>query len=125
MDNSEQRPALRGSEAEQAAATWLQRRGLVCIDRNYRCKVGEIDLIMQHESTLVFVEVRLRSRSHFGDGAESITAAKRRRVIRAAQHFLAAHRRWQQYACRFDVLAASGNGGQLSWQWLQNAFLTE
>lgn len=115
-----------GAHAEAAALLWLQRQGLICIQKNFRCKGGEIDLIMRHKDQLVFVEVRLRGKSGFGDAAESVTGRKQRRIILAARHFLLAQPRWQRAACRFDVMAAlSTRGSELEWQWLQNAFLAE
>jgi putative endonuclease len=115
-----------GRFAEAAALTWLQQQGLICVTQNFRCKGGEIDLIMSHKNQLVFVEVRLRSASVFGGAAESVTRTKQRRIIHAARQFLVTQPRWQQYACRFDVLAASRTRSHtLEWQWLQNAFITE
>lgn len=130
MENAEKgRASLdihRGSDAEAAALNWLQQRGLTCVQTNFRCKGGEIDLIMQHRDHLVFVEVRLRSRTDFGDAAESVTARKQRRIVLAARHFLLMHPSWQHAACRFDVMAAQPTrGSALQWQWLQNAFLVE
>lgn len=114
-----------GQAAEDAAAAWLRRHGLIDIEKNFRCKGGEIDLIMLHRNELVFVEVRLRSSSVFGSAAESVTSHKRRRVIRAAHYFLTLRPRWQNYPCRFDVLAATTRNRQWEWDWLQHAFLSE
>lgn len=111
-----------GAAIEDAAAVWLQRQGLKCIERNFRCKGGEIDLIMRDHHTLVFVEVRLRNRDDFGSAAESVTAAKQRRVIHAAQYYLATRADHRDEACRFDVLAAKQMDGGVVWEWLQGAF---
>ncbi|MFN5177374.1 YraN family protein, partial [Limnohabitans sp.] len=82
----------RGDAAEDQALRWLQARGLRLLHRNYRTPGrggGEIDLIMQAaDGTVVFVEVRQRSRNDFGGAAASITAVKRQRIIRAAHHYL-------------------------------------
>jgi putative endonuclease len=91
-----------GSAAEALAAEFLQARGLAVVKRNYRCRGGEIDLIARDGSTLVFVEVRLRSGSAFGGARESITAAKRRRLKFAAGLFLSGLAR--EPACRFDAI---------------------
>ena len=109
-----------GFAVESAAAAWLQRRGLICRERNFRCRGGEIDLIMHAGQTLVFVEVRLRNRSDFGSAAESVTVTKQQRVIRAAQLYLAIH--GIDRACRFDVLAARQEGDDIIWEWVQDAF---
>lgn len=111
-----------GAAIESAAAAWLQQQGLICLERNFRCKGGEIDLIMRARSTLVFVEVRLRNREDFGSAVESVTATKQRRVIHAAQYYLATHASHRDDACRFDVLAAKRVDGAIIWEWVQDAF---
>jgi putative endonuclease len=92
----------RGAAAEGLAASFLVARGLVIVQRNYRCRGGEIDLIVRDGETLVFVEVRLRRNRAFGTAAESITAAKRRRLRLAARHYLA--RLGREPPCRFDAV---------------------
>lgn len=111
-----------GAAMENAAAEWLNARGLICIARNFRCRGGEIDLIMRDGRTLVFVEVRLRSRDDFGSAAESVTATKQRRIVHAAQYYLATHAGTADLACRFDVLAAKQEGEVIAWEWVQGAF---
>lgn len=110
-----------GACAEQLAAEFLQARGLKLLQQNYRCRYGEIDLILQDGATLVFAEVRLRSRDDFGGAAASIDAAKRVRLVRAAQHYLMALERTP--SCRFDaVLLQTLDGSGI--EWLKNAFTT-
>jgi len=92
----------RGAAAEALAARFLASRGLTIVGRNYRCRGGEIDLIALERDTLVFVEVRLRSNDAFGGARASITAAKRRRLERAAGHYLA--RIGREPPCRFDAI---------------------
>lgn len=113
---------ITGAAIEDAAAAWLQTRGLRCIARNFRCRGGEIDLIMRDDRSLVFIEVRLRNREEFGTAAESVTAAKQRRVVHAAQYYLATHTNSVDQACRFDVIAAKHNGENIVWEWVQDAF---
>lgn len=113
-----------GTAIENAAALWLQRQGLTCIERNFSCKGGEIDLIMRDRGTLVFVEVRLRNRDDFGSATESVTIAKQRRVIHAARYYLAMRAGQRDEACRFDVLAAKHTDGVIVWDWVQDAFCT-
>lgn len=81
--------STRGETAELLAAQYLSNQGLKLLKRNYRCRHGEIDLILQDGDTLVFAEVRLRSHNHYGGAAASINAAKQKRLIRTAQHYLA------------------------------------
>jgi putative endonuclease len=94
--------AQRGAAAEAMAAEFLRSRGLAVMVRNYRCRLGEIDLIARHGDTLVFVEVRLRSSAAFGGAAASIGAAKRRRMSRAARHYLSTLD--DEPPCRFDAI---------------------
>ena len=108
----------RGRHAENLAAEFLQRRGLELVERNYRCRFGEIDLIARDGKTLVFVEVRMRTSSSFGGAAASITGAKRGKLLRAARHYLSGTSRMP--ACRFDALLVTG--ADYAIEWLQNAF---
>ena len=108
-----------GARAEQLAADFLKRNRLSLLHQNYRCRFGEIDLIMQDGATLVFVEVRLRSRSDFGGAAASIGAAKQGKLLLTARHYLSTLRKIPP--CRFDALLLhSVDGGQI--EWLKNAF---
>jgi len=104
-----------GRQWEQAALLYLKRRGLRRVEENFRCKGGEIDLIMQDGDTLVFVEVRQRADMEHGGAAASITPAKIRRLVRAAQVYLL--RFPVTPPCRFDVVAIDGE--QVAW--LKNA----
>jgi putative endonuclease len=92
----------RGAAAEDVAVRFLEARGLAILARNFRCRMGEIDVIARDGDTLVFVEVRLRRRSRFGDAADSITAAKERKLVAAAEFYLARLARTPQ--CRFDAI---------------------
>ena len=110
----------RGAAAEQQAADYLQRQGLKLLERNFRVRGGEIDLICRDGKTTVFVEVRLRSRSDFGGAADSITGAKRSRLILAAQHWLLRH---GEVPCRFDCMLFDGPDNETrKIEWLRNAF---
>lgn len=79
-----------GREAEARAATLLESNGLRVIERNFRVRGGEIDLICRDKQQLVFVEVRQRSSTDYGDAGDSITHLKRQRIILAAHHYLLA-----------------------------------
>lgn len=104
----------RGAAAEALAAEFLEARGLTIMARNYRCRGGEIDLIARDGDTLIFVEVRLRSDPGFGGAAESITAAKKRRLRFAAAHYLSQLSR--EPPCRFDaILLAALDPGRIEW----------
>lgn len=125
------RHLLTGESAEQDACNFLVKNKLKLITRNYRCKFGEIDLIMQDKQSLVFVEVRYRKNSQFGSGAESITANKQRKLIKTASHYLQQNPKTAQYAARFDVISMSSGGnsnGQTNPEnetkidWIKDAF---
>ena len=105
-----------GDSAEDSALAYLLKQGLQLRTRNFRCKVGEIDLIMSERDTLVFIEVRKRSSMRYGGAAGSVTPAKQARLIRAAHLYLAHYRAMPP--CRFDVIAFEGE--QMSW--IKNAF---
>lgn len=106
-----------GAEKERLARRFLEGQGLRLVTSNYRCRLGEIDLVMQAHAMLVFVEVRFRRSSRFGAPAETIGLRKRQRLISAAQHYLQRHR--CTLPCRFDVLAISGEDVV---DWIQDAF---
>ncbi|OGR49394.1 MAG: YraN family protein [Elusimicrobia bacterium GWC2_65_9] len=95
-----------GKKAEDMAAEYLQAKGMIVIERNFRAKTGEIDLIARDADEIVFVEVRARASSGYGGAAASVDASKRRKVVRAASVWLAA-RGWDG-PCRFDVVAVQG-----------------
>jgi len=108
----------RGASAEAAAETFLSGHGLRLLARNYRCRFGELDLIMRDGQTLVFVEVRYRRSHSFGGALASITAAKREKLLRTARHYMASRNEIPD--CRFDAVLLSGDTLEL--QWIKNAF---
>lgn len=112
----------RGRAAEARAAAYLQAHGLRIVARNYRAAGGEIDLIARHGAELVFVEVRSRRSAAFGSAAETVTAAKRRRIQLAAQQYLQGLPQRALPPCRFDIVSITGAGDAAPLQWLQNAF---
>ena len=111
--------STRGAHAEKLAAQFLQRQGLRLLQQNYRCRFGEIDLILQDGDTLVFAEVRLRSRGDFGGAAASINAAKQRKLATTAQHYLATLPHIPP--CRFDAVLLDALDGA-GVEWVRNAF---
>jgi putative endonuclease len=105
-----------GGAAEDVAARLLARHGLHVIARNYRTRLGEIDLVARDGGTLVFVEVRLRSSESFGGAAGSVGVRKQQRIAAAARHFLA--RLSREPPCRFDVITLEDREPT----WLRGAF---
>lgn len=110
---------MKGSDAEQIAVSYLRRQRLVLIAQNYRCRFGEIDLIMRDGSTLVFIEVRMRANEMYGGAAASITPAKQAKLLRTARQYLSEIN--NEPPCRFDALLLSGANGQ-EIEWIRNAF---
>lgn len=111
-----------GRDAELRARRYLERQGLHFRSSNYRCRQGEIDLVMEEGESVVFVEVRYRSNGRFGTGAESVDSHKQRRLIGAAQHFLQRNPRLAARPCRFDVVALGPANRERSVEWIRNAF---
>jgi putative endonuclease len=111
-----------GRHWERMAESFLRNRGLKLLDRNYRCRLGELDLIMQHGGQLVFVEVRYRRSNRCGDGLETVGPVKQRRISSAAAHYLARNPRRATQACRFDVVSIGGAGSATRVHWVRNAF---
>ena len=103
-------PQHKGAAGERRAAEYLAAQGLAVVERNFRVRGGEIDLICRDGHGVVFVEVRLRSGTGYGGAAASITAAKRNRLLLAARHWLAHH---GEQACRFDCVLIQA--GQIEW----------
>src|SRR4051794_26489724 len=96
-----------GAAAEARAAQFLQQKGYRIVARNWTCRGGEIDLICDHAGTLVFVEVRARANARHGAPVETVRDLKRSRIVRAASLYLAS-RGGPDVACRFDVIAITG-----------------
>jgi putative endonuclease len=115
-----------GAQAEAQAEAFLQQQGLVTRTKNYRCKLGEIDLIMLQKTALgtcfVFVEVRLRTNKRFAPAVETVDYRKQQKIIRTATRFLQEQRLFDKVACRFDVIALDQTGTAPPIQWIQNAF---
>jgi putative endonuclease len=113
-----------GRRGEDAALAHLESAGLRLLERNYRCRAGEIDLVMQDGPTLVLVEVRLRSSADYGGAAASVGRAKQRRFTLAAKHLMLTRREYRRLPARFDVIALDRNApaDELTIRWIRDAF---
>lgn len=117
-------PQGTGEAYENVAKEYLEKQGLKFLHRNYRCRQGEIDLIMREKDTLVFVEVKYRKRATHGVAAESVSSQKQTRIAHTAKRFLQEHKLWNMN-CRFDVVAIDGTINHTSaptLHWMQAAF---
>lgn len=111
-----------GRQAEALAAAHLRSQGLELIVANFRARVGELDLVMAEGSLLVVVEVRARAPDALVSPAQSITAGKRRRIVRATQYFLLRHREYAHWPVRFDVVEVTSGAAGPSLNWIRSAF---
>ena len=107
-----------GKWAEQRAQEYLTEQGLTLVARNFRCRQGEVDLIMQDSDTLVFVEVRFRKSHHYGTALDTVTQAKQLKVRKAAQMFLHQQKIGEALPMRFDVIGMTED----DIQWVKGAF---
>jgi putative endonuclease len=107
-----------GRDAEARALAFLQQQGLTLIEKNFRCRAGEIDLIMHDVQILVFIEVRSRKNQHFGGAAASVGPVKQQRLWRSASFYLLKFPK--PPACRFDLVAIEGN----DLRWMKNIRLS-
>ena len=111
-----------GKQAEETACRYLTANGLKLVEKNYKCQRGEIDLVMQDNNSIVFIEVRYRRNNRFGSGAESVIKRKQQKLIMTAMHYLQTHRNSAANATRFDVISIQGQHGENDIEWIQNAF---
>tara|TARA_Y100000588_G_scaffold142590_1_gene156632 strand:+ start:2577 stop:2933 length:357 start_codon:yes stop_codon:yes gene_type:complete len=112
-----------GFAAEKQACTYLVKQGLTLVEQNYRLKCGEIDLIMQDQSHLVFIEVRARTSSAYGGALASVSNQKQHKIIKAATLYLLKHKLHDKCPVRFDVVSLEGKPSQITW--VKNAFETD
>jgi putative endonuclease len=111
---------LLGTGAEYRAARQLRAAGLELLHQNYRCRMGELDLVARDGDMLVVAEVRLRSSARFGGAGASITRAKQRRIVLATRHLLARYPALQRLPVRFDALLVATENGPI--EWIKGAF---
>ena len=110
-----------GKEVENLVSIYLQQQGLKPVAANYFCKIGEIDLIMRDQETLVFVEVRYRHNLSYGDGAATVNKNKQHKIKKTATYYLQQHKLYDKAKCRFDVVAVSGKSKN-DFYWIKDAF---
>lgn len=119
MDTSKQ--AI-GKKAEQQANDFLQAHGLTLVEANFRTRFGEIDLIMQDQADIVFVEVRTRNRIDYGSALESVSQSKQKKIIKTALSYLQQKKQLDKIGCRFDVIAIDNLNPIKPIEWIKNAF---
>ena len=107
---------------EKAAESFLRRQGLTLLQRNFSSRFGEIDLIMEDEETLVFIEVKYRKSNHHGSGADAVTFHKQGRISRTAGWYLVKNPRRADQFCRFDVISIDPHKKDQGISWIKDAF---
>ena len=115
----------KGKQAELDACRFLQANGLRLLQQNFNCHYGEIDLIMQDQDDIVFVEVRYRCRTDYGNALESVNNRKINKLIKTAKHFLQMKTWLYKINSRFDVIAIHPVAGKMQLEWIKNAFLVD
>ena len=113
----------KGTILESMAIDYLKNKGVLLIQRNFCCKLGEIDLICKDQNELIFIEVRYRKNNTYGNAEESINYKKRQKLIKAALYFLQNTKKYDNSPCRFDVIAINGNIINPNIEWIQNAII--
>ncbi len=108
-----------GTKNETVAADFLAKKGYTILEKNYRNRFGEIDLIAKDGGVLVFAEVKFRSTEAFGDPMEAVGYAKQKKISRTALYYYASHGYIENAPCRFDVVAIYGDGRM---EHMENAF---
>lgn len=116
-----------GQYTEELACQYLENKGFKLIEKNFNCRLGEIDLIMKDNGNLVFVEVRYRRSNNFGSGAESVTANKQSKLIKTASLYLQQHDKYNKNPARFDIVSITGiietnDINNINFDWIENAF---
>ena len=109
-----------GAASEAAAASFLKSKGLQIIDQNFRCKMGEIDLIAREKDTLVFIEVRHRKSTRFGSPAETVNYHKQQKIIKTSLYYLQIHK--LDAPCRFDIIESQKYFKSYRFNWIKSAF---
>jgi len=111
-----------GAHWEKLAESFLCSKGLKPLHRNFSCRFGEIDLIMEDRTALVFVEVKYRKNNRHGSGSDAVTRHKQGKISRTAAWFLADNPHRAEQTCRFDVISIGGDKVGQDVNWIRNAF---
>ncbi len=111
-----------GDSAEDIARQYLEQKGYRTVQKNFRCKTGEVDLVMLKADTLVFVEVRSRSHNRYGEPLETVNQAKQQKIKKASAYFLYIHPQFANCYCRYDILSVLWRSGTADITWITDAF---
>ncbi len=112
-----------GNASEKIALEYLISHGYRLLQRNFTCKAGEIDLIVQNDDTLAFVEVRSRTGTAYGAPSETVNRKKQDKVRKTAKYYLYCNPQLEKYYCRFDVVSIVWQHGKAKIEWIPDAFI--
>ncbi|NLJ88166.1 MAG: YraN family protein [Epulopiscium sp.] len=112
---------LIGDWGEDIALEFLKKQGVKIIEKNFSCKIGEIDIIAEEDDYLLFIEVKYRSDLSYGYPREAVTYYKQRTISKVALWYLKKYNLWHR-SCRFDVLEILGKAPDLKITLIRNAF---
>ena len=113
---------LLGKEGEARARKYLQKKGYTIVTQNYRCRFGEIDLIVEKEQALIFIEVRYRHSTDYGLPQETVIKRKQARIKKAATLYLLGQNLWDKVDCHFDIISIYQAQGQEKIEHIRDAF---
>ncbi len=111
-----------GNGSEDLACRYIEQQGCSILERNFRCKLGEIDIIARDGSYLCFIEVKFRNDNSFGEPKEAVNYSKQRRISNVSRFYLYSKNVSFDIPIRYDVIAVSVNEGIFSFEWIKNAF---
>lgn len=112
----------KGQHGERIAVDYMLSQGMSLVTKNYHCYYGEIDLILLHQDTLIFVEVRYRHHDEMVSAIESIHSHKCKKIILSSKMFLQNHKKYQKHSCRYDVIGIVGDFDSPHIEWIKDAF---
>ncbi len=113
---------IKGLYYEKLALRYLKKQGLKFLQKNYHCRLGEIDLVMSDQGYIVFIEVRYRKNTGFGNGLDTVTKNKQQKLIKTAQLYLIQEGLYEKVPARFDVVSISSGKLKPELIWVKNAF---
>ncbi|MDC1435751.1 YraN family protein [Gammaproteobacteria bacterium] len=116
---------VKGLYYEKLALKYLKKQGLKFLQNNYHCRLGEIDLVMHDQGYIVFIEVRYRENSAFGNGLDTVNKSKQQKLIKTAQLYLIQNGLYEKVPTRFDVISISRSKLKPELSWVKNAFQNE
>lgn len=111
-----------GKMGEEMACNYLRKKGYAIFEKNFKCRIGEIDIVAEKDGRIVFVEVKTRNGDMFGMPSEAVNHKKRRKIVNAAAYYMMLHHKYGKYDVRFDVIEVLVSGRSAKINHIRNAF---